>query len=74
VGATRRAAGRARSRAEFIAKIGMVVEEADESVFWLECWTESGMVKQEWLKELLVEAYELPAIFAASQRAAKGNR
>lgn len=74
VGANYRAAGRARSRAEFIAKIGIVVEEADESVFWLECLAESGIMRQELLKELLVEANELLAIFAASQRTAKGNR
>jgi four helix bundle protein len=74
VGVNYRAAGRARSRAESIAKIGIVVEEADESVFWLECWAESGIAKQELLKELQVEANELLAIFAASQRTAKGNR
>ena len=46
VGANYRAAGRARSRAEFSAKIGIVVEEADETVFWLECLVEAEIVKK----------------------------
>jgi len=71
VGANYRAAGRARSKAEFISKIGIVIEEADETVFWLECLVESGMVKKELLQELLTEANELVAIFAASQRTAR---
>lgn len=72
VGANYRAAGRARSKAEFISKIGIVVEEADETVFWLECLIESGIVKEDLLRDLLVEANELVAIFAASQRTARG--
>jgi four helix bundle protein len=71
VGANYRAAGRSRSRAEFVSKIGIVVEEADETVFWLECLAESGIVKEELLKDLLVEANELVAIFAASHRTAR---
>ncbi len=71
MGANYRAAGRGRSKAEFIAKIGIVVEEADETVFWIECLMESGIVKPEQLTELLVEANELVAIFAASQRTAR---
>jgi len=72
VGANYRAAGRARSKAEFISKIGIVVEEADETVFWLECLIESGIVKEGLLRDLLTEANELVAIFAASQRTARG--
>jgi len=72
VGANYRAAGRARSKAEFISKIGIVVEEADETVFWLELLIESGIVKEGLLSELLTEANELVAIFAASQRTARG--
>jgi len=68
VGANYRAAGRARSTAEFSAKIGVVVEEADETVFWLECLVESGIVRPELLDELIKEANELVAIFAASHR------
>jgi four helix bundle protein len=58
-------------RAEFISKIGIVVEEADETVFWIECLVESGIVKAELLQDLLAEANELLAIFAASQRTAR---
>jgi four helix bundle protein len=68
VGANYRAAGRARSTAEFSGKIGVVVEEADETVFWLECLVESGIVRPELLNELIKEANELVAIFAASHR------
>ncbi len=71
IGANYRAAGRARSKAEFISKIGIVVEEADEAVFWIECLIESGIVKPDLLAELLLEANELVAIFAASQRTAR---
>jgi len=72
LGANYRAAGRARSKAEFISKISIVVEEADETVFWIECLMESGTVKPILLADLLSEANELTAIFAASQRTAKG--
>ena len=71
VAANYRAVCRARSHAEFISKMSIVVEEADETVFWLECFVESGIVKEELLKDLLVEANELVAIFAASHRAAR---
>jgi four helix bundle protein len=71
VGANYRAAGRARSRAEFASKIAIVVEEADEVVFWLECLVESGIVRQELLQDLLKEANELVAIFAASHRTSR---
>jgi hypothetical protein len=54
-----------------VAKIRVVVEEADESVMWLELITESGIVAPERTKVLLKEASELTAIFAASQRTAK---
>jgi four helix bundle protein len=74
VAANYRAVNRARSRAEFISKISIVVEEADESVFWLELLGESGVIRQERLEELLMEARELTAIFAASQRTAKSGR
>ena len=66
-----RAAGRARSKAEFIAKIGIVIEEADETVFWLELLRDSGILKPTKLESLLDEANQLLAIFAASRRTAK---
>ena len=74
VAANYRAVCRARSKAEFIAKVGVVVEEADETVFWLELLSETGIVEQRKLVELLLEANELLAIFAASQRTAKLTR
>ena len=73
VGANYRAAGRARSKAEFLAKIGVVLEEADETVFWLELLQECGVLKPDRLSDLVQEANELTAIFAAAQRTAKAN-
>jgi four helix bundle protein len=71
VGANYRAAGRARSKAEFVSKIGIVVEEVDETVFWIECLIESGIMEPDLLADLLSEANELLAIFAASQRTSR---
>ena len=71
VAANYRAVCRARSKAEFVAKIGVVLEEADETVLWLELMTESGIVPLAKTEELLREANELTAIFAASQRTAR---
>jgi hypothetical protein len=51
--------------------MGIVVEESDETVFWIECLIESGIVKPDLLADLLSEANELVAIFAASQRTAR---
>lgn len=66
-----RAVGLARSKAEFIAKLGVVLEEADETVFWLEMLGDSGIVKPTKLRELLAEANEFVHIFSASRRTAK---
>lgn len=74
VGANYRAACRARSKAEFIAKLGIVLEEADETVFWLELLFEAGVIRQEKLGSLIKEADELTSIFVASLRTAKGFR
>lgn len=71
VAANYRAVCRARSKAEFIAKIGVVVEEADETVFWLELLIDTGIIAQAKLNNLLKEANELLSIFAASQKTAK---
>jgi len=73
VAANYRATSRARSRAEFVAKLGVVVEEADESLFWLELLVESGMIAKARLNDLLAEANELVAIFVASQKTARGK-
>jgi four helix bundle protein len=66
-----RAVGRARSKAEFLAKLGIVLEEADETVFWLELLSETGIIKPEKLRDLLAEANELVSIFSASRRTAR---
>ena len=71
VAANYRAVCRARSKAEFISKMGSVVEEADETVFWLELLGETGIVKVSRTRDLLREANELLAIFAASLRTSK---
>ena len=71
VAANYRAVCRARSKADLVAKIAVVVEEADETVFWLEMLVESGIVRAKKMESLLKEAKELLAIFAASQRTAR---
>jgi four helix bundle protein len=68
-----RAVGRARSKAEFISKMGVVIEEADETVFWLELLSESGIVDPLKLRDLLAEANQLVSIFSASRRTAKSD-
>jgi four helix bundle protein len=67
-----RAACRGRSRAEFIAKLGIVLEEADETVFWLELFQEGNIFPAEKLRGLVSEANELVAIFVSSVRTARG--
>lgn len=67
VGANYRVVCRSRSDAEFLAKIGIVLEEADESVFWIELLAESGLVPAKRIADLLQEAQELVAIFAQSR-------
>ena len=74
VAANYRAVCRARSRAEFVSKMGVVVEEADETVFWLEILVETGIVPRVRMENLLAEANELLAIFAASQRTARAGK
>ena len=73
IAANYRAVCRARSNAEFIAKIGIVVEETDETVFWLELLAETEIISARKLESLLNEANQLLAIFAASQLTAKHN-
>jgi four helix bundle protein len=72
VGANYRAACRPRSKAEFVAKLGIVLEEADETLFWLELLEESDIVSREKWAPMIQEAKELTAIFAASLCTAKG--
>jgi four helix bundle protein len=68
VGANYRAACRGRSRAEFAAKLGIVAEEADESVYWLELVRDGGLLTEAKIDDLLREANELTAIFTAGRR------
>lgn len=70
VAANYRAACRARSKQEFIAKLGTVEEEADESAFWLELIVEGGLLSENIVTPLLKESSELVAIVAASKKTA----
>lgn len=70
VAANYRAACRARSHAEFLAKLCIVVEEADETLFWLEMLVESGSIPERRLDALRKEAEELLAIFSSARRTA----
>jgi four helix bundle protein len=71
VAANYRAAQRAKSKADFINKLGTVEEESDESLFWLECLVELATNEHIELSRLLKEANELTAIFAASIKRAR---
>ena len=71
VAANYRAACRGRSRAEWLAKIGIVVEEADETVFWLEMLADCGVISTERLKSLTEESEELVSIFGATKHTAR---
>ncbi|MEI1375626.1 four helix bundle protein [Nostoc sp. UHCC 0926] len=66
VGANYRAACRAKSTADLIAKLGIVEEEADETLYWLELVIESGLMTAEKLKSLMQEATEILAMTVAS--------
>ena len=71
VPANYRAACRGRSKLEFIAKLGIVEEEADESALWLELIREGGLIDARLVKNLHKEAGELTAIVAASRKTAR---
>ena len=73
IGANYRAAYRARSRAEFAAKLGTVAEEADETVYWLELVREDGLLAKTQIEPLLAEANELTAIFTSARRTSTQN-
>ena len=63
IGANYREARRGRSKADFVAKIGICLQESDEALYWLELLADSGMVRPELLVDLQGEANELVAIF-----------
>ena len=73
VAANYRAACRGRSKAEFIAKLGIVEEEADESAFWMELIIEGQLLKAQNVESLLAEAVELRKIMASSRISASIN-
>jgi len=73
VGANYRSACRARSKAEFMSRLGIVEEEADECAYWLELLAEGGIMKPDRLEPLLDEANQIVAIVAASRKSASGR-
>jgi len=73
VGANYRSACRAKSTADFISKMGIVEEEADETLFWLELLVESKLINKEDLKSLMEEADQILAITVSSIKTAKSR-
>ena len=73
VGANYRAACRGRSKAEFVAKLGIVEEEADESAYWMELIIDAELLKQQQVEPLLNEANELAKIMAKSRISASSK-
>ena len=71
VGANYRSACRGRSKAEFVAKLGIVEEEADESAFWMELIIENGLLDEHMVESLLKEANEIVAIMVSSRKSAR---
>lgn len=74
VAANYRASCRAKSPADFISKMGIVEEEADESLYWMELLVESSLVKKELLADLMDEADQLVAIIVSSINTARGHK
>jgi four helix bundle protein len=74
VGANYRSACRARSTADFISKLSIVEEEADESVYWMELLTESGIVTEKLLVDLIDEANQIVSIVVAAIKTSKQKR
>jgi four helix bundle protein len=73
VGANYRAACRSRSKAEFVSKLGIAEEEADETGYWLELIVDGQLIKSSLILPLLQESNELLAIIAASRMTARRN-
>ena len=74
VGANYRSSCRAKSKPDFVAKMAIAEEEADEARYWLEVLVESGTVKPETIAGMLDEADQLVRIFVASIKTARGSR
>jgi four helix bundle protein len=68
VRANYRSACRAKSTADFIAKLGIVIEEADESLYWMELISDSGLIKPSLMKDILKEANELTASIKTTKK------
>ncbi len=73
VGANYRSVLRAKSKADFIYKIAVVLEEADESLYWLEIIREAGLYTKQDIYQLTKEANELTAIFASTLKTARNR-
>ena len=74
VGANYRAACRAKSTADFISKLGIVEEEADETIYWMELLIEAGLVRKDDLAPLLDEADQILAITVSSIKTARKSK
>ena len=74
VGANYRASARAKSTNDFIYKIEIVIEESDESHYWLEVIKDADLIKGEYIDGLINEADELTAIFVATNKTTKANK
>jgi four helix bundle protein len=74
VGSNYRAACRARSEAEFYAKISIVVEEADESLFWMEILTEAEITQSAQVSQLMIEAQEILKVMAKARKTVSNNK
>jgi four helix bundle protein len=74
VGSNYRAACRARSQAEFHSKLSIVVEEADESVFWMEILIEADIVKPNEINDLMNEANEILKVVATARKSVSNNK
>lgn len=74
VGANYRAACRARSTPDFVAKMGIVEEECDESVYWMELLIEADLMERKRLEPLITEANEILSIVIASIKTARKHK
>jgi four helix bundle protein len=74
IGANYRSACKGRSKPEFIAKLGIAEEEADETQYWLEILSSSGLIARGQFEKLHTEASELTAILTSSGKTARLNR
>ena len=74
MGANYRAACRARSQADFVAKMRLVEEECDESIYWIELLVESKQINKSLVEDLLSEANEILSMVVASIKTARTRR